>query len=80
MREVEMHTFLVRVWVPADESSWDADLRGVLRHVASGVETPFRNDAEILGLLRHAQAHPPLSSAPDGSAVQRRTAHPLWSP
>jgi len=67
-----MHTFLVRVWVSADESCWDTDLRGVVRNVATGVETPFRNDEEILDLLRRAQPHPPLSSAPH-TAVQRRT-------
>jgi len=74
-----MHTFLVRVWVSADESCWDSDLRGVVRHVATGVETPFRNDQEILDLLRRAQPHPPLSSAPR-TAVQRRTVLPLGSP
>ena len=50
-----MHTLLVRVWVSADESCWDTDLHGVVRHVGTGVETSFRNDEEILDLLRRAQ-------------------------
>ncbi|HEX2046599.1 MAG TPA: hypothetical protein VHF27_02475 [Acidimicrobiales bacterium] len=49
-----METFLVQVWVPADEMSLDADLRGLVRHVATGVETPFRSDQEVVRLLRRA--------------------------
>ena len=58
--EVEMETFLVQVFVPADDVSRGGALHGVVRHVATGVETPFRNEAEVLGLLRRADAHPPL--------------------
>ena len=29
-------------------------LRGVVRHVASGTETPFRGDEEVLNLLHHS--------------------------
>lgn len=49
-----MDSFLVQVWVPADEASRRTWLRGVVRHVATGNETAFRNDDELLGLLRHA--------------------------
>jgi hypothetical protein len=41
-----MESYLVQVWVPADEAAADADLRGVIRHVGSGVETPFHGEAE----------------------------------
>lgn len=49
-----METFLVRVFVPADESSAGEDLRGLVRHVATGTETAFVGDEEVLGLLHHA--------------------------
>ena len=49
-----METFLVQVWVPADEVSPDTHLRGLVRHIGTGVETPFRGDEEILRLLRRA--------------------------
>ena len=47
-----METFLVQVWVPADQVSTDTDLRGLVRHIGTGVETPFRGDEEVLRLLR----------------------------
>lgn len=53
--EVEMETFLVQVWVPADDVSRDGGLRGVVRHVASGTETPFRGDEEVLDLLHRPE-------------------------
>lgn len=46
-----MDTFLVQVWVPAD-GAVSTLLRGVVRHVTSGVETPFRSEAEMLRVLR----------------------------
>lgn len=49
--EVEMETFLVQVWVPADARSRGGDLRGLVRHVATGTETPFLGDVEVLDLL-----------------------------
>ncbi len=49
-----MDTFVVQVWVPADDLSRGGDLRGVVRHVASGTETPFRGDEAVLDLLHHA--------------------------
>jgi hypothetical protein len=54
MTEVEMETFLVQVWVPADDRSRGADLRGLVRHVATGIETPFLGDEEVLDLLHRA--------------------------
>lgn len=45
---VDMETFLVQVWVPADEVSSDTDLRGLVRHIGTGVETPFRGAEEVL--------------------------------
>ena len=53
-----MDSFLVQVWVPADEMSGDADLRGVVRHVGSGDEAPFRGDAEVLRLLHRRRPTP----------------------
>ncbi|HEV2759338.1 MAG TPA: hypothetical protein VGV86_07180 [Acidimicrobiales bacterium] len=49
--EVEMDTFLVQVWVPADDLSRGGDLRGLVRHVATGTETVFLGDEEILEVL-----------------------------
>ena len=49
-----MDTFLVQVWVPADDLSRGGDLRGLVRHVASGSETVFLGDAEILDVLHQA--------------------------
>ena len=46
-----METFLVQVWVPADDQSRGGDLRGLVRHVATGSESPFVGDEEVLGLL-----------------------------
>lgn len=46
-----METFLVQVWVPADDRSREGDLRGLVRHVATGTETPFLGDEELLALL-----------------------------
>ena len=49
--EVEMDTFLVQVGVPADDLSRGGDLRGLVRHVATGTETVFLGDEEILDVL-----------------------------
>ena len=46
-----METFLVQLWVPADELSRNGDLRGLVRHVATGTETLFHGDEEVLDLL-----------------------------
>ena len=48
-----MDSFVVRVWKRADDVAATGDLRGVVRHVATGTETPFRNDEEVLRLLHH---------------------------
>ncbi len=49
-----MDTFLVQVWVPADDLSVGGDLRGLVRHVATGTETVFLGDKEILDVLHRA--------------------------
>ncbi len=54
-----METFLVQVWVPADDVTPDADIRGLVRHIATGVEVPFRGDEEVLRALRRASSVPP---------------------
>jgi len=72
-----MHTFLVRIWVPADGRTLQTELRGVLRQVATGTETTFRGDDELLGILRQATAHPDghpgrsLGAARDGERTIR---------
>ena len=52
--EVEMETFLVQVWVPADGRSQGGDLRGMVRHVATGTETTFLGAEEVLDLLHRS--------------------------
>ena len=50
-----METFLVQVWVPADDESRGGDLRGLVRHVPTGTVTPFLGDEEVLGLLHRTR-------------------------
>ena len=45
-------TFLVRIWVAAGGAPGPGGLRGVVRHVATGVETRVRSEEEILAALR----------------------------
>ena len=59
---VGMDTFVVQLWVPPDQTSCGIDLRGVVRHVATGVETAFRGDDEVLRLLHVAR--PPRTGFP----------------
>ena len=54
-----MDTFLVQVWVPADDRSRGDVLHGLVRHVATGTETPFSGDEEVLRLLHRALASSP---------------------
>ena len=39
------------MWAPADGAPTNG-LRGVLRHIATGIETPFRNAEDLMRLLR----------------------------
>lgn len=55
-------TFLVRIWVAADGTPGEQGLRGVVRHVASGVETRVRNDKEMLAALRGAASDEPMEN------------------
>ncbi len=50
-----MDSFLVQVWVPAEAIASGTQLRGVVRHVATGAERAFRNDEEVLSVLRGAR-------------------------
>lgn len=54
--EVEMETFLVQVWVPADDLSRGGELRGFVRHVPTGTETPFFGDEQLLDALHRRAA------------------------
>jgi hypothetical protein len=56
-----MDTFLVQVWVPADDRSRSEVLRGLVRHVATGTETPFSGDEEVLRLLHRSAPVSPHS-------------------
>lgn len=51
-----METFVVRVWRPAggqDAGEALGNLRGIVLHPSSGLETPFSNESELLQVLRH---------------------------
>ena len=49
-----METFVIRLWSPADGAPAAAsdDVRGVARHVGTGRAGAFRDEAELLVLLR----------------------------
>jgi hypothetical protein len=50
-----METFVVRVWRPAEGQSDGGalgDLRGIVLHPSSGLETPFSSEVELLEALR----------------------------
>ncbi len=71
---MKVDSFLVQVWVAADGRSPQSQLRGVVRHVATGTETPFRNDEEVLGVLRQAaDRHPARVMPPAAGADQDRS-------
>lgn len=55
-----METFIVRVWKPTDNESMDNVLRGLVRRITTGVERPYRCDAELLAFLH---------SCTDGSSL-----------
>ncbi len=70
-----MKTFLVQVWVAADDTQSGAELRGVVRHVTSGVETIFRGEAEVLNFLRLLPGGP-VEEAVAKEAVEGAAAKP----
>jgi hypothetical protein len=50
-----METFVVRVWRPAEgqgAGGAPGELRGIVLHPSSGVETPFSSEEELLRTLR----------------------------
>ncbi len=51
-----METFVVRLWVPAEEFEVEAHgtpvLHGTVEHVRRTAAAPFKDDNELLGLLR----------------------------
>lgn len=57
-----METFVIRLWVPdlgePDPAGAGAGLHGVVVHSASGAETRFASDAELLTLLRQHAPRP----------------------
>ena len=66
-----METFLVQVWVPADDLSRGGDLRGLVRHVATGTETAFLGDEQILDVLRRS-ARPIAGTRPHQTEENKR--------
>jgi hypothetical protein len=53
-----MDTFVVRVWRPVGEGPGDdpatasvQEMRGIVRHVGSGTESPFEGGDELVHLL-----------------------------
>ncbi len=50
-----METFIVRLWTPGTGGDRiDPEIRGLVRHVASGTERPFASPAELLEFLATA--------------------------
>lgn len=47
-----MDTFVVRAWVRADEGERDAELRGVVEHVATGQTSAFIGGEQLLAFIR----------------------------
>jgi hypothetical protein len=50
-----METFVLRIWVPGAEPATPPDpqpIRGTVEHVSSGGWVTFRDDDELLGLIR----------------------------
>jgi hypothetical protein len=52
--------YVIRVWTPDDEVEGHgherSELRGVVEQVGSNQPTTFKNDDELLGLLREQQS------------------------
>ena len=68
-----MDTFVVQLWVPSDQTSCGTDVRGVVRNVATGVETAFRGDDEVLHLLHLAHRPPTGLPAPGTRTTESNT-------
>jgi hypothetical protein len=58
-----MHTFVVRVWTPA-EAGEPFDLHGIVEHVGSGEPRRFRGPEELLAALRAELGTPVRPSTP----------------
>ncbi len=46
-----METFVVRVWVPADEAAPRTPMRGIVQHAGTGRVEAFRGSEELLALV-----------------------------
>jgi hypothetical protein len=51
-----MDTFVIRIWVPADELSLDRrpDMRGIVEHVSDGSVMVFEAPDQLLAFMRRA--------------------------
>lgn len=69
-------TFVVRLWRAADEDEAHAsgldDLRGTVERIGAGDLTPFRNDRELLRVLRTSTASIGYPALSDIAKEERR--------
>ena len=72
-----METFVIRLWSPADgaPAAASGDVRGVARHIGSGRAGAFRDEAELLVLLRDLARSDGRRTARPGPGSQQVT-HP----
>jgi hypothetical protein len=65
-----MDTFVLRIWVPTDETGAGGDAsaaRGTAQHVGSGRSGIFRDDAQLLRLLGELRTAAASDRSPEGS-------------
>jgi hypothetical protein len=62
-----MDTFVVRVWIPADNESLGTVFQEVVRHVTTGVERPFRCTPRC----SHFFAVPPIAAGKASQGERR---------
>jgi hypothetical protein len=63
-----METFVVRLWIPAEDEQEAAEpLRGILERVGAADSTPFRGGEQLLQLLRAG-----LAVDPDGRTAREQ--------
>ncbi|HEY6568784.1 MAG TPA: hypothetical protein VIZ22_00755 [Candidatus Limnocylindrales bacterium] len=65
-----MDTFVIRLWSPADgaPAAGSHEVRGVARHVGSGGSGTFRDETELLVLLRELPRRDVRSAASEADA------------
>ena len=73
-----METFVIRLWSPADgaPAAGSDDVRGVARHVGSGRAGAFRDETELLVLLRDLPRLDGRRDPRDRDRGSRQVTHP----